>query len=195
LKCPIFQRFLPEATSILCDRGGRSHEKLIVLINWKAIHVASRAEKKVAERLEEKGFTYYLPIQKVMRQWSDRKKMITQPMVRGYVFVQPQPNERVPILEIPGVVCFVRNLGHDAIIREKEIQTLRAIESLGYETTLCKTTIHAGEHVKIEHGPLKGHDAKVIEVNKDGTIYAFLLEGIGQCVKVKIPSEIVSLTV
>jgi transcription antitermination factor NusG len=164
------------------------------LENWKAIYVASRAEKKVAERIEEKGFTCYLPVQKVMRQWSDRKKKIIQPMLRGYVFVQPEVHERKSILEIPGVVCFVRNLGQDAIIREKEIQTLRTIEALGYEASLYKTTVHPGEHVKIEHGPLKGQDAKVLEVTKDGTIYAFLLEGIGQCVKVKIPLDSVSLT-
>ncbi len=163
--------------------------------NWKAVYVASRAEKKVAERLEEKGVTHYLPIQKVMRQWSDRKKMVAEPMVRGYVFVQPQLNERITILEIPGVVAFVRNLGKDAIVREREIQTLRTIEKLGYETSLLPSAVVPGKLVKIEHGPLKGQDAKVLEVTKDGTIYAFLIEGIGQCVRVKVPQDIVTVNV
>ena len=83
---------------------------------WKAIYVASRAELKVNERLQSYGFTSYVPCQKVMKQWSDRKKLITQPMLRGYVFIHNPDQNRLQILETQGVVAFVRNLGADAII-------------------------------------------------------------------------------
>jgi len=41
---------------------------------WYAIYTRPRAEKQVAERLHEKGIHVYLPLQKKLRQWSDRKK-------------------------------------------------------------------------------------------------------------------------
>lgn len=158
---------------------------------WKAIHVASRAELKVHERLQSNGFTSYVPCQKVMKQWSDRKKLITQPMLRGYVFIHNPDLNRIQILETQGVVSFVRNLGADAIITSQEIETLRLIENLGYETTVCEEAYNIGQVVNIKQGAFKGHQARVVDIGKDGTLYAFLLEGINQCVRVKVPKEIV----
>ena len=43
---------------------------------WYAVHTASRAEKKVAERLKAAGVEHYLPIRVEMREWSDRKKKV-----------------------------------------------------------------------------------------------------------------------
>ncbi|MBL7901687.1 MAG: hypothetical protein JNK73_06805 [Bacteroidia bacterium] len=36
---------------------------------WKVIYVSSRAEKKVAERLKEKGIESYVPLKKELKQW------------------------------------------------------------------------------------------------------------------------------
>jgi transcription antitermination factor NusG len=157
---------------------------------WKAIYVASRAELKVNERLQSNGFKSYVPCQKVMKQWSDRKKLITQPLLRGYVFIQNPDQNRIQILETQGVVAFVRNLGADALITTHEIETLRLIEKLGYETSVCEETINIGQLVNIKQGAFKGHQARVVQIGKDGTLYAFLLEGINQCVRVKVPKEI-----
>lgn len=158
---------------------------------WKAIYVASRAELKVHERLQSSGFTSYVPCQKVMRQWSDRKKLITQPMLKGYVFVHNPDQNRIQILQTQGVVAFVRNLGADAIVTNQEIETLRVIEKLGYETSVCDEVFNIGQLVNIKQGPFKGHQARIVTIAKDGTLYAFLLEGINQCVRVKVPKEIV----
>jgi len=161
---------------------------------WKALYVASRAELKVNERLQLSGFTTYVPCQKVMKQWSDRKKLITQPMLRGYVFIHNPDQNRLQILETQGVVAFVRNLGADAIITSQEIETLKLIEKLGYETSVCEEVFNIGQVVSIKQGAFKGHQARIVNVAKDGTLYAFLLEGINQCVRVKVPKEIVQIS-
>ena len=158
---------------------------------WKAVYVASRAELKVQERLQTAGFTSYVPCQKVMKQWSDRKKLLTQPMLRGYVFIQNADQNRIQILQTQGVVSFVRNLGADAIITHQEIETLKIIEKMGYDTSVCDEIYKIGEVVNIKQGAFKGHQARIVRVTKEGTLYAFLLEGINQCVRVKVPKEIV----
>ena len=162
---------------------------------WKAIYVASRAELKVNERLLSYGFKSYVPCQKAMKQWSDRKKLITRPMLRGYVFIHNPDQNRIQILETQGVVAFVRNLGTDAIITSQEIETLKLIEKLGYETTVCEEAFNIGQVVNIKQGAFKGHQARVVDICKDGTLYAFLLEGINQCVRVKVPKEIVQTAI
>jgi transcription antitermination factor NusG len=172
------------------EEGEAMNEKYSMEV-WKALYVASRAELKVHERLQSNGFISYVPCQKVMKQWSDRKKLITQPLLRGYVFIQNPDQNRLQILETQGVVSFVRNLGTDAIITSQEIETLRLIETLGYETSVCEDVFNIGQKVNIKQGVFKGHQARVVDIGKDGTLYAFLLEGINQCVRVKVPKEIV----
>ena len=55
---------------------------------WHVIYTAPRAEKKVNERLESQGVETYLPLQKTLRQWSDRKKKVSIPLFNSYVFVR-----------------------------------------------------------------------------------------------------------
>ena len=53
--------------------------------NWNVVYTASRQEKKVAQRLLENGIENYLPVIKVLNQWSDRKKLVEKPLFNGYV--------------------------------------------------------------------------------------------------------------
>lgn len=162
---------------------------------WKAIYVASRGEKKVAERLFGEEVEVYLPLRKTIKQWSDRKKIIREPMLPGYIFVKIEPNESVrnKILNVQGVVMFVRDLGKDAVIPEREINTLKNIEKLGYDAEAYYKPLSAGDKVLIKQGALKNKQAEVLEVTKEGTVFAFLLEGINQCLKVKVPQEMVEV--
>ena len=86
--------------------------------DWYAIYTKSRSEKKVATRLQEMGISVYCPTQTVLRQWSDRKKKVTEPVFRSYVFVQFKDEaERLAILQTYGVVAFVRYLKQIAVIK------------------------------------------------------------------------------
>ena len=55
---------------------------------WYAVYTRPNQEKKVTDQLSKKGVVVYCPLQKVIRQWSDRKKVLEIPAFRGYVFVQ-----------------------------------------------------------------------------------------------------------
>ena len=46
---------------------------------WYVIYTKSRAEKQVNQRLLEQGIETYLPLQKIIRQWADRKKRVEVP--------------------------------------------------------------------------------------------------------------------
>src|ERR1700759_2085013 len=81
-----------------CEWIGRSLRKLDHLIskseymiqqakNWYVVYTKPRWEKKVAKQLEQKKIEHYCPLNKVQRQWSDRKKIILEPLFSCYVFV------------------------------------------------------------------------------------------------------------
>ena len=54
-------------------------------VHWHAVFTASRAEKKVRDRLEELGMECFLPVQTVLRQWTYRKSRVVVPVIAGLV--------------------------------------------------------------------------------------------------------------
>jgi transcription antitermination factor NusG len=158
---------------------------------WHAIYVSSRTEKKISENLQSKNIEAYVPIVKTMRQWSDRKKMVELPLMNGYVFVKISEKEKDVVAQTRGVVNFVRSEGRIAVIREFEINRLKQLVELGYqlEAESISKSYKAGDKVKISSGALKGIEGYVVE-GKDSRWIEVLLESIGQCIRVKLPKEL-----
>lgn len=161
---------------------------------WYALYVNSRAEKKVMEGLLNKNIEAYVPLVKNIKQWSDRKKMIEEPLFTGYVFVKTNALKNQEVLQTKGVVNFVRHLGQIAFIRDFEIDRLKQIVNLGYhiETNFDKQEYKLGDRVKIHSGPLKGIEGFVLENNQERFI-ELVLEGIGQNIRVKLKEELLEL--
>lgn len=157
---------------------------------WNVIYVSSRQEKKIQQKLNEKGIEAYVPLKKVLRQWSDRKKWVTTPLITGYVFVQAAEFKKELILQTTGVVSFVKYNGKAAVVRQSEIDTLRNIEINGYEIDIAEKEVNAGEELIIFQGPLKGLQVKVAEVSNENLICFFLLENMGHSFKIKLPRSV-----
>jgi len=96
-------------------------------LKWKVVYVASRQEKKVAMRLEKEGIKYFLPLYRKLSQWSDRKKWVEFPLFNGYLFVQPDAWQRDKLLELPGIIAYLRYNKEDAVVRDEEITTIQKI--------------------------------------------------------------------
>lgn len=92
---------------------------------WYAVYTKPRWEKKVHALLVEKGVESYCPLNKVHRKWSDRIKIVEEPLFKSYVFVRVQEEEKTGVRMINGVVNFVYWEGKPAIIKDKEILTIR----------------------------------------------------------------------
>src|SRR3954452_20511264 len=92
---------------------------------WFAVVTRPRWEKKIAKRLEEKGIEYYCPLNKVVKQWSDRKKVVLEPLFKSYVFIKVAEEKKWDIKKIPGILNYVYWLGKPAQIREEEIITIK----------------------------------------------------------------------
>jgi transcription antitermination factor NusG len=95
------------------------------LKNWFAIYTNPRWEKKVNTKLLNKGIESWCPVQKVQRQWSDRKKIIEDPLFKSYVFVHIREDEKIKVLNTEGVIQFVYYLKKPAVIRDEEIQLIK----------------------------------------------------------------------
>ena len=57
-------------------------------LSWFAIHVRSRHEFKVSDRLTNNGIETFLPVVERMSKWKDRKKLVDFPLFPSYLFVR-----------------------------------------------------------------------------------------------------------
>jgi transcription antitermination factor NusG len=93
--------------------------------SWYAVYTKPRWEKKVALLLSEKGVENYCPLNKVIKQWSDRRKVILEPVFKSYVFVKVEDDKKWDLKKINGIINYVYWLGKPAVIKEEEINTIR----------------------------------------------------------------------
>jgi transcription antitermination factor NusG len=75
---------------------------------WYVARTMSRHEKKVADLLQVRAIDNCLPLYAAIRQWSDRTKRVMVPLFPGYVFVNIAYEDRLRVLEVPGLVGFVK---------------------------------------------------------------------------------------
>lgn len=131
---------------------------------WHVIYTKSRSEKKVASELAEKNIEFYLPLQKRLRQWKDRKKWVEFVVISGYCFVNISRFEYEDVLKLDNVVCYVKFEGKPAIVRDAEIVTLRRMLEQPEEVTISHENFAVGEKVEIIGGPLIGTKGELLEI-------------------------------
>ncbi len=159
------------------------------MVNWYALYVNVKHEKKVVQKLQEKHIEAYSPIIKQLKQWSDRKKWVETPMLSGYVFVHITELEKEKVLQCPGVFNFIKFNGQDAKVRESEINILKSIEISGYDVTQNLQNFIPNSEVEIIQGSLKG--LRGIFVQMLNTHYVQIkLESLHQNITIKLPQHI-----
>ena len=123
---------------------------------WYAVYTKSRHEKRLAELLNEKGIEAYVPLRKVVRQWSDRKKLVSEPLIRSYCFVRPGPGEYYDVLNTDGAVRYVWFSGKPAPIPNKQIDILKVLTGSDVDVDVVPGSLLKGTTVRVNAGPLAG---------------------------------------
>ncbi|MFN3444790.1 MAG: UpxY family transcription antiterminator [Bacteroidia bacterium] len=156
---------------------------------WYAIYTNPRAEKKTAEKLTEKGIEIFLPLQITLKQWSDRKKKVEEPLFKSYVFVFINIElERLSVLETPGVVKFVRIGGEVPVIRTSIIDAIKLSLAHFSDIEITNQNLYINQHVQVIAGPLRGYTGKILEQHGN-QYFAVHIEELGAHMLLKIPAQ------
>jgi transcription antitermination factor NusG len=131
---------------------------------WYAIYTRPRWEKKVNNLLVQKGIESYCPLNKVRRKWSDRIKIVEEPLFKSYVFVRIEDENRTEVRMTEGVVNFVYWNGKPAVIKEKEIQIIKRFLDEYENVEAVKMDLRPDERLKIIAGPMMDQEGKIIEI-------------------------------
>ena len=134
-------------------------------LRWYALYVRSRWEKKVSELLDVKQIENYCPVQRLEKHWSDRKKVILEPLFKSYVLVRLAPKAHIPVLQTDGVIGFVTFQGKPAVIRDEEIDIVKQFLQDHEHIQVERIDVNVNDEVTIIHGPLMQQTGQVMEVN------------------------------
>lgn len=141
------------------------------LLSWYAVHTRSKCEKKVEAQLRDKQINCFLPALKEVRHWSDRRKLIYQPLFPGYVFVRipDEDTTRISVLRTNGVAGFVGIQGQGIPIPDFEIESIQALLSsrVPFEPY---PFLRVGQRVRIRGGCLDGIEGILTAKNSDRSV-------------------------
>ena len=157
---------------------------------WHALYVRSRAEKKVLSQLEDNGYKAYLPLVTQLKNWSDRKKKVEEPLFKSYVFVYSNEKEYIPILNVYGVIKFVSFERKAVVVPENQILAIKKFVN-DYEKgeefkMLNDEDLKVGQRVRIINGPLKGLTGRLETIRNKRHLIVYI-DVVGQCIPVHIP--------
>ncbi len=133
-------------------------------LHWYVVYTRPRWEKKVAALLQEKGITHYCPLNKVYKQWSDRKKLVTEPLFKGYVFVQVEERKKWDIKLIDGIVNYVYWQGKPAKVKDEEIITIKKFLQEFESVEVTHTSLDVNDNVVVKDGLMMNYKGIVLEV-------------------------------
>lgn len=131
--------------------------------NWYAIYTRPRWEKKVDGLLSQKGFEAYCPLNRMRKKWSDRVKWVEEPLFKSYVFVRLSEEDMTKVRMVDGVVNFVYWLGKPAIVKEKEIETIRKFLNTYSDIQVLPLNPPVNAKVRIRQGVFMDKEATVIK--------------------------------
>lgn len=157
--------------------------------NWYAVYVKSRAEKKAQTELQFKEIESFLPLQRKLRQWSDRKKWVEIPLISGYLFVRISRKEYDSVLQSNFIVSYVRFEGIAAQIPEKQIEFLKLmLKQNELDLEITQERFEPGQNVEVISGPMIGIQGKLVRFKGKNKL-AVELNQLGYSVLIEILSE------
>jgi len=133
-------------------------------MRWYALYTKPRWEKKVDGKLKENGIHSYCPLSKVKKKWSDRYKVVSEPLFKSYVFVQIPEQSISAVRQVNGVVNFVYWNGKRAIIRDDEMDQIRKFLNDFNEVAVEPIRVQPKDRVVISRGLMMGKEAVVERV-------------------------------
>jgi transcriptional antiterminator RfaH len=154
--------------------------------HWVVAYTKPRNEKKALALLIEEGIEAYLPLQKTLKQWSDRKKWIEEPLLRSYIFIRITEQQYYNTIQIPGLVRYVSFEGKAAPIPDNQIDMLKILVGEKYNLEVTEESFLPGEIVEITIGSLAGFKGELIRHNGKNKVM-LKVEHISHSILVTLP--------
>ncbi|WP_183578635.1 UpxY family transcription antiterminator [Mucilaginibacter sp. X5P1] len=157
---------------------------------WYPVYTNPRAEKKAYQSLINKGIEAYLPLQRQLKKWSDRKKWVEEPFIKSYLFVHIKEHEQTEVLMTKGIARFLYFGGRITAMPDRQIEQLKLLIASPFELEITEENLQPGEKIIIKAGPLKGMTGEIISYRSQKQL-ALRLESLGCTIIVHVAASII----
>lgn len=159
---------------------------------WLALYTRMHHEKKVRDRLTDRGIECFLPIQTVVRQWSDRKKKVDKVLISMMIFVHVDAREQSQVLQVPSVMRYMVLRGEHgpAVIPKRQMEYFRfMVDQSDVDVSFSAECLQPGQKVRVIKGPLMGLVGELVTVGGKSSV-AIRVEMLG-CALVEVTLSMV----
>ncbi|HEY9114167.1 MAG TPA: UpxY family transcription antiterminator [Bacteroidales bacterium] len=153
---------------------------------WFALYVKSRWEKKVGISMEEHGIDYYLPLIRQLKQWSDRKKWVEEPLFKSYIFVNIEEKQYYEVLQVPGVVRYITFEKKAVPIREQQIEAIKYFLNEKEPEFDTEQKWEKGRQVEVISGSMTGLIGQLVDVKGKHKV-SITIDAINRTLLIQIP--------
>ena len=155
---------------------------------WFAVYTTYRHEKRVAAHFGDLAIEHYLPMYRAPHRWLDGSRANSDlPLFPCYVFVRIAREQRIPVLDVPGVLWMVGNTGSQPIpLPQLEIETLRA--ALDPSRVEPHPYLATGQRVRLRAGMLAGLEGLLVR-RRNSLRVVISLELIMQSIAVEVSAD------
>jgi transcriptional antiterminator RfaH len=160
-------------------------------LKWYPVYTNPRAEKKAYKALLDKGIEAYLPLNRRLKQWSDRKKWVEEPLLKSYLFVHIADNARAEVLATKGISRFIYFSGKIAAMPARQIDELKLLMASSLELEVTEENLQPGEKIKIKAGALKGITGEIIGYRSQKQLL-LRLENLGCSIIVNVAASLIN---
>ena len=160
--------------------------------SWYVLYTRPNFERKVSKKLMDFGFFTYLPLQKELRCWNDRKAWVETPLFRSYVFVKTNLKKKDLVFKVSGIIKYVRVGKKLAVLSEREIDRIRQLCLHPEKIDIEFNCLEVGRKVEISGGVLKGLKGLLTEIDNNKKVRIYI-EGLNCFASVTVDFDSVSL--
>jgi transcriptional antiterminator RfaH len=159
-------------------------------LHWYVAYTFPNTEKSIQRTLMKLQIDSFLPLYAEVRNWSDRRKVISAPLFPGYIFIYSTHSARYEALGVKGIIKYVSFGGKPAIIKDEHIESIKKI-ILGEFKVHERANLTAGAKIRVMEGPFTGAEGILQRVNGSTRLF-ILIECLNRSVSVNIQTCMVA---
>jgi len=161
----------------------------MIKYQWFAAYTRPRSEKKAYDLLLRSGTEAYLPLVKTLKQWSDRKKWVEEPLFRSYVFVRVSEKEYYNALNAnPHTVRYITFEGKAVPIPPAQIEAMKNYIEQGDFGDRDLSGLEPGQEIEVTGGPMRGLRGRLVRAASKQKVRVEI-DGVGKALYLEVPSS------
>lgn len=158
-------------------------------MKWYLLYTRSRYEKVVEEQAIKAGFQAWVPLVTQLKQWSDRKKMVSEPLFRSYCLVRCNASDLSRMASLPGAVKSIYFNGKPASLRDDEVAKIKEILEAQQYKEIAVTALSQGDLIRVKKGAFTNCIAQVENVDEKHQSLTLVLEESGFMLRIKLNAD------